>query len=76
MSVVVDRAALSDAARTYPDIQTVDAFVLKMIEDRVFEGIEGKCTVEASPTDTNDLQLALTATDEEHSNFCLRKSEV
>ena len=76
MSVVVDRAALSDVARTNPELQTVDVFAFRMTEDKVFEGTEGKCTIEATPTDTNDLQLALTATDDMHSEFCLRKSEV
>ena len=49
---------------------------MRMIEDEVFEGIEGKCAVEASPTDTSDLQLALTAMEEEYSDLCFRKSEV
>ena len=76
VSVVVDRAALSDVARTNPELQTVDVFAFRMTEDEVFEGIEEKCTIEATPTDTNDLQLALPATDKRHSSFCLRKSKV
>lgn len=76
MTVVVDRRALSDVARTNPEIQTTDAFALRMIEDKVFEGVEEKCTVEANPTDTNDLQFTLTATDNQYSDFCFRKSEV
>ena len=74
--MVVDRAALSDVARTNPELQTVDVFAFRMTEDKVFEGVEGKCTIEATPTDTNDLQLALTATNDMHSGYCLQKSEV
>ena len=76
MTVAVDRRALSDVARTNPEIQTMDAFALWMIDDEVFEGVEEKCTVEANPTDTNDLQFTLTARDDRYSNFCFRKSEV
>ena len=76
MSVVVDRVALSDVARSNPELQTMDVFAFRMTEDKVFEGVEGKCTIEATPTDTSDLQLALTATNDRHSGFCLQKSEV
>ena len=74
--MVIDRVALSDVARSNPQLQTVDVFASRMAEDEVFEGVEGKCTIEATPTDTSDLQLALTATNDGHSGFCLRKSEV
>ena len=76
MSVVVDRIALSDVATTNPEIQTMDAFALRMTDDVVFEGVEEKCTVEANPTDTNNLQFTLTARDDQYSDFCFRKSEV
>ena len=76
VSVVVDRAALSDVARTNPQLQTVDVFAFRMAEDKVFDGIAGRCTIEATPTDTSDLQLALPATDRRHSSFCSRKSRV
>ena len=76
VSVVVDRVALSDVARSNPELQTMDVLAFRMTEDKVFEGVEGKCTIEATPTDTSDLQLALTATNDRHSEFCLQKSEV
>ena len=76
VSVVVDRVALSDVARSNPELQTMDVFASRMTEDKVFEGVEGKCTIEATPTDTSDLQLALTSTNDRHSGFCLQKSEV
>lgn len=76
MSVVVDRRALSEVASTNPEIQTMDEFTLRMIEDEVFEGVEEKCTIEATPTDTNDLQFTLAAREDRYSDFCFRKSEV
>ena len=76
MSLVVDRMTSSEVARTTPEIQTMDTLTLRMIDDKVFEDIEGKCTVEANPTDTNNLQFTLTARDDRYSDFCFRKSEV
>lgn len=63
-------------ATTNPEIQTLDTLAARMIEDEVFEGVEEKCTIEASPTDTSDLQLALTSMDDEFVELCFQKSEV
>ena len=74
--MAVDRIALSVVARSNPRLQTVDEFSSRMIDDEVFADVEGKCSIEANPTDTNDLQLTLTALADRYSDFCFRKSQV
>ena len=76
MTIAVDRDALTDAASTDLNIQTVDEFALRLIESELFDDIFGKCKIDLSLTKESNLQIGLIAVDDSFSEFCEQKSEV
>ena len=76
MTIAVDRDAITDAAFTDPDIQTVDVFASRLIMSELFDDVLGKCRMDLSLTEKTDLQITLIAVDDSFSEFCEQKSEV
>lgn len=76
MSTVIDQEALTDISESNPDMAKADEIALQIIESGLFQDVEGKCTIEVTVTDRNDIQLTLSAVEVGDSELCNNKSEV
>ena len=76
MIIAVDRDALEDATMNDPELSTVDGFVERMTETAVFQTVGQSCTIEATITDTGNLEITLVAKGDNNSEFCNEKANV
>ena len=76
MFVAIDRAGLSDYVRINPRVRTLDAFAEVLVDSGFINSeITDRCELELSLTRTGNIQITLSAEDDEDSAFCNEASE-
>lgn len=74
--VAVNFDGLRDYIRINPRVRTVDDFIDDLVDSGfISEEIVDRCDVEASLTATRNIQITLSADDDDDSAFCNRASE-
>ena len=76
IELVLDIDALTDAAETNPDISTVDAFTVSLLDVNIFESVETMCNVEATLNDEGHLIVVFEARSRRDSSTCSNKARV
>jgi len=76
IELVLDVDALTDAAETNPDIGTVDAFTVSLLDVNIFQSVEMSCDVEATLNDEGHLMVVFEAKSRSHSSTCSEAARV
>ena len=76
VTVALDQDALDEASEQDSELGTVDGFVSRLMEFPLLKKLRGKCQVEATLTDTSNLQLTLSAELSTEAKHCQSISEV
>ena len=74
--VAIDRAGLSNYVRINPRVRTLDAFAEILVDSGfINDETTERCELELSLTRTGNIQITLSAEDEEGAAFCNEASE-
>lgn len=76
MTVALDHDALDEASEQDSELGTVDGLVSRLMESPPLQALSGKCQLEATLTDTSNLQLTLNALLSTEAKHCQSISEV
>ncbi len=62
--------SLTDASESNPDISTVDAFTISLLDVKDFQNVESRCDIEPTLNDVGNLVLVFEAKSRRDSRYC------